>query len=82
MRKGKKMSETPVDMEVHVSVIQFDTMLAMLRDLKEIKENVCQYALASGDEHLYNLTNAQLKVNQEIYDVFYEQKKKFWEDKL
>lgn len=69
-------------MNIEIGVIHFDTMLAMLKDLKEIKENVCQYALASGDEHLYNLTNTQIKLTQEVYDSFYELKKKYWEDKL
>ena len=76
------MTKCGVKITVDLSVIQLDTLLKMLEELRDIKETVCQCAIVSGEHDLYDLATEQSGIITEIHDLLFGQKKKYWEDNL
>lgn len=76
------MTECGVKIKVDMSIIQLDTLLKMLEELRDIKETVCQCAIVSGEHDLYNLATKQSDIIKEIHAFLFGEKKKYWEGDL
>ena len=74
------MYETPVKVNVELSIIQIDTILRILEEMRDIKETLSQCALVSGENDLYNKSQHQIKLTQTLHKVFNDRKNKYWNE--
>jgi len=72
--------ETPVKVNVELSVIQIDTILSILEEMRDIKETLAQCALVSGENELYDKAQRQIGITQTMHKIFDDRKSKYWNE--
>lgn len=74
------MYETPVKVNVELSIVQIDTILKILEEMRDIKETLSQCALVSGENELYDKAQRQIGITQTMHKIFYDRKSKYWNE--